>query len=672
MTPAAVPPPPPPPENDAENTSQMQSREGDEKLKEALLLAGSTMEESRNIQAELEGCLLLASSLMNHPSGVGGTVDASSLPGALQDAWAAISRASQGAGSGSLLTESAVSSVSGRGTVTNANQATGENGGSGSNTKNKKKNAAEFSLGRGQVGKAIHTTALSACLKRAVDLSKKVDETKSPAVFESVQSFNAPPDAMMAVFDNRLQEIRQYHALHSPVEKRQKLGHPIADGYDLGSMIASELSQVETKFAVDEVMGKYLDLQGLSTEWKALPENMFDFLQVLSKGLDVGLAEKDKLKDRKKYSRFLVATQQCVQDFLERTCPLLDVQDIIAAAVKEFETTWRKTGGVLGWETKPAEASWVDGSNDSQSSNGNGGAVGIDLSSFGSADELLEAKGADSIKTELSRLGLKCGGKPLDRAKRLMLTKDTPLDQLPPKLFAKKKQPTATKTGTEGETGPGVSQSEASSGSAGERRVDLAKQEAITMALLNQVGPTLEGTMRRAERRQTQTPQEREKELEEDLYGSELIMKEEHDREKDSDDEDDDDEEEETQIYNPKGVPLGWDGKPIPYWLFKLHGLNHVYTCEICGGATYRGRHNFEKHFAEMKHTQGMRSLGIPNTKHFHGITKIQDAIDLWEKLQTTVKTGQFDGSAEEEYEDSHGNVLSRATYEDLARQGLL
>jgi splicing factor 3A subunit 3 len=31
-----------------------------------------------------------------------------------------------------------------------------------------------------------------------------------------------------------------------------------------------------------------------------------------------------------------------------------------------------------------------------------------------------------------------------------------------------------------------------------------------------------------------------------------------------------------------------------------------------------------------------------------------------------------FDASKEEEYEDSNGNVLSRATYEDLARQGLL
>lgn len=36
-------------------------------------------------------------------------------------------------------------------------------------------------------------------------------------------------------------------------------------------------------------------------------------------------------------------------------------------------------------------------------------------------------------------------------------------------------------------------------------------------------------------------------------------------------------------MYNPLKLPLGWDGKPIPYWLYKLHGLNQQFDCEICG-----------------------------------------------------------------------------------------
>lgn len=38
-------------------------------------------------------------------------------------------------------------------------------------------------------------------------------------------------------------------------------------------------------------------------------------------------------------------------------------------------------------------------------------------------------------------------------------------------------------------------------------------------------------------------------------------------------------------------------------------------------------RKNFERHFQESRHAFGMRALGLPNTKHFHEITKIEDAL---------------------------------------------
>lgn len=85
--------------------------------------------------------------------------------------------------------------------------------------------------------------------------------------------------------------------------------------------------------------------------------------------------------------------------------------------------------------------------------------------------------------------------------------------------------------------------------------------------------------------------------------------------------------EEEERIYNPLKLPLGWDGKPIPYWLYKLHGLGVEYRCEICSDAVYMGRKNFDRHFQESRHAFGMRALGLPNTRHFHEITGIQDAL---------------------------------------------
>lgn len=132
-----------------------------------------------------------------------------------------------------------------------------------------------------------------------------------------------------------------------------------------------------------------------------------------------------------------------------------------------------------------------------------------------------------------------------------------------------------------------------------------------------------------------------------------------------------DEEDEDEFVYNPLKLPLGWDGKPIPYWLYKLHGLNQEFKCEICGNMSYWGRRAFEKHFKEWRHQNGMRSLGIPNNKNFYEVTKIDDALALWKNIQDKAKGG-FHAEVDEEFEDGAGNVYNRKTYEDLKRQGLI
>eukprot|EP00920_Eleutheroschizon_duboscqi_P030703 GHVT01074169.1.p1 GENE.GHVT01074169.1~~GHVT01074169.1.p1 ORF type:complete len:540 (-),score=142.53 GHVT01074169.1:898-2517(-) len=135
----------------------------------------------------------------------------------------------------------------------------------------------------------------------------------------------------------------------------------------------------------------------------------------------------------------------------------------------------------------------------------------------------------------------------------------------------------------------------------------------------------------------------------------------------DSDEEDDD-----KPVYNPLNLPLGFDGKPIPFWLYKLHGLGREYKCEICGNYSYWGPRAFERHFQEWRHAFGMRCLKIPNTVHFKEITRIEDAITLYEKLKKQAEGHTFRGEFEEECEDAHGNVMSARAYVDLKRQGLL
>ena len=64
----------------------------------------------------------------------------------------------------------------------------------------------------------------------------------------------------------------------------------------------------------------------------------------------------------------------------------------------------------------------------------------------------------------------------------------------------------------------------------------------------------------------------------------ELQVQEEDQQDDDSDDDYD------GKVYNPLKLPLGWDGKPIPYWLYKLHGLGTEFKCQICSDFGYMGR----------------------------------------------------------------------------------
>jgi len=132
-------------------------------------------------------------------------------------------------------------------------------------------------------------------------------------------------------------------------------------------------------------------------------------------------------------------------------------------------------------------------------------------------------------------------------------------------------------------------------------------------------------------------------------------------------------EEEEVEIQTSKqNYPVGWDGKPIPYWLYKLHGLGVEYKCEICGNASYFGRKAYEMHFQEWRHAHGMKCLGIPNNLIFRDITKINDALQLWEKIKRDGINKEWKPEIEEEFEDKEGNVFNKKVFLDLKRQGLL
>lgn len=190
----------------------------------------------------------------------------------------------------------------------------------------------------------------------------------------------------------------------------------------------------------------------------------------------------------------------------------------------------------------------------------------------------------------------------------------------------------------------------------------MAFAEIQIRKMVEMLTEVLDATKAFIETKQTRTQEELQAEIDDDEMGTLA----------DIDLDDDDDDDEESPFYNPLNLPLGWDGKPIPYWLYKLHGLGVEFKCEICGNHSYWGRRNFDRHFQEWRHGHGMRCLKVPNTKHFHDITLIEDAINLYEKIKDQLEADSFHPGDDEEFEDSEGNVLNKRTYDDLARQGLL
>ena len=132
------------------------------------------------------------------------------------------------------------------------------------------------------------------------------------------------------------------------------------------------------------------------------------------------------------------------------------------------------------------------------------------------------------------------------------------------------------------------------------------------------------------------------------------------------------DTEDKKKLFNPKNIPIDLDGKPLPYWLYKVHGLGIEHKCEICGGASYWGRRAFEHHFQEWRHAYGMKCLRLPNTLQFKNITRIEDALKLHHKLIEDKNRTEFNPETEEQYEDENGNVYNKKMLADLKKQGLI
>ena len=197
--------------------------------------------------------------------------------------------------------------------------------------------------------------------------------------------------------------------------------------------------------------------------------------------------------------------------------------------------------------------------------------------------------------------------------------------------------------------------------------LETARAEFLIFKFAQLLAPTIQATVEELQRRQARSVAEiaAEQELVDETVVSEDVM---------DDDGDDDDGVvvEGSSVYNPMNLPIGWDGKPVPFWLYKLHGLGEEFKCEICGNFSYWGRAAFEKHFTEWRHVHGLKCLRIEPLPEFDFITSIEDVLRLSDKVNRDKASKNFNPMARAEFEDSMGNVMNMKSYQELARQGLI
>jgi splicing factor 3A subunit 3 len=424
-------------------------------------------------------------------------------------------------------------------------------------------------------------------------------------------------------FYSRLKTIKEFHKKHP-----DEISVPLSTEFEQMAKAYQQSDSLNllVEFTDEESYGRYLDLHECYDKYINLrgveKTDYITYLMIFDHLYDIP-------KDRKnaEYRKYLDALNEYLYGFNQRIKPLMDLDKCLEQTKADFDRQWAE-GVFPGWSQ----------SKETESALSNTGAP-LDLSAFTSWEELASL-GLDRLKSALMALGLKCGGTLEERAQRLFSTKG--MKQIDQSLLAKKG----------GAMGKNVSTATKEQA----RQKEIASIEAQIYYLSELIKEQRIATKENVQRKQARGDGERN---DSDVEAS--------DSESEEEDDDNDD-----VPYNPKNLPLGWDGKPIPYWLFKLHGLNINYNCEICGNYTYKGPKAFQRHFSEWRHAHGMRCLGIPNTAHFANVTQIEDAIQLWEKIKQQKNQERWVPEQNEEFEDSLGNVVTKKTYEDLKRQGLL
>lgn len=446
--------------------------------------------------------------------------------------------------------------------------------------------------------------------KRLLDIYKDTEGLRS----KEIQSISTgdPFDE----FYKQLNEIKDFHRRYpnEPVENLERAYKRKAPGEG-----ESATAEVDNLFMGEEAFGKFFDLTTLHESYLNLPGiKRVSYLQYLSM-FDIftppqcPIKRPDKNTDQ--YFTYVGSLAEYLEGFMRRTRPLEDLDKFFTSLDDDFEKAW-EANEVPGWG---AEAPAVGPAAPVTEGTGEG---------IWCPDCEKEFKNDNVYKSHL-------GGK-----KHI-------------KAAGSRKAGSNVNGGTNGETN-GIANSRGATVQRLKERA-IAEREFRVKKLASTMETVRNDTRVNVERKQGMTERERQLELEAFFAESAEAAPRGGESESDSD--------EDEKIYNPLKLPLAWDGKPIPYWLYKLHGLGVEFPCEICGNFVYMGRRAFDKHFNEARHIYGLKCLGVTNTTLFREITGISDAEKLWKKIQEDKRKEKSGGENIVQMEDASGNVMPEKVY---------
>ena len=421
-------------------------------------------------------------------------------------------------------------------------------------------------------------------------------------------------------FYRQLKDVRDHHARY-PNEQAENSEQRYKVKRTEGEVLPYV---VDSLFSGEEAYGRFFDLNTCHEAFMNLPNarrltylQYLEFFDNFAPGYG-GVKRGEKLTDQ--YFKYVGELASYLESFMRRTKPLENIEKILLSFDKEFEVAWDKDE-LPEWQ---AEKPNTDG----------GAKATFTADAIWCDDCEKEFKNENVYKNHLT------GRKHIKAAEQ-----------------RKQRQG----DGDEDATGP---RNGAMSATRTKERA-VAAREFRVKRLASAMSTERSDTRVNVERKQGMTERERQQELDNLLNMSDAPQE-------PAGDDDDDDDDGEEKIYNPLKLPLAWDGKPIPFWLYRLHGLGVEFPCEICGNFVYMGRRAFDKHFNEARHIYGLKCLGITNTALFRDITRIEEALKLWDKIQTEKKRTTVDDGSVVQMEDGDGNVMPEKVYYDLQKQGLL